>query len=78
MVEYWNGGILEWWNTGMVEYWNGGILEWWNAGMVEYWNGGLGNFCSCFHYLSYYIYFLVIGRSLLHLLCSWIPRFEDY
>ena len=43
MVEYWNmywnGGILEWWNTGMVEYWNGGILKWWNTGMVEYWNG---------------------------------------
>ena len=50
----------------------------WTTGMVEYWNGGLGNFCSCFYYLSYYIYFLVIGRSLLHLLCSWIPRFEDY
>ena len=24
----------------------------WTTGMVEYWNGGLGNFCSCFHYLS--------------------------
>ena len=32
----------------------------WTTGMVEYWNGGLGNFCSCFHYLSYYIYFLYL------------------
>ena len=39
----------------------------WTTGMVEYWNGGLGSFCSCFHYLSYYIYFLVFGRSLLHI-----------
>ena len=45
----------------------------WNAGMVDW-----VIFVLAFIILSYYIYFLVIGRSLLYLLCSWIPRFEDY
>jgi len=27
--------MMEWWNDGMVEYWNGGKLK---NGMLEHWN----------------------------------------
>ena len=40
-MEYWSGGVLEWWSTGVVEYWSGGVLEWWSTGVVEYWSGGV-------------------------------------
>jgi len=29
--EKWNGGTVEWWNSGIVERWNGGTVEWWKS-----------------------------------------------
>ena len=50
-------------NSGL-DYWNGGIVEWWTGGFLFLFS------------LFVMLYLLCrFGRSLLHLLCSWIPRF---
>ena len=44
----------------------------WTTGMVEWWTGGFLFLFSLFIMLHLLYNF---GRSLLHLLCSWILRF---
>ena len=40
-VEWWSGGVVEWWSGGVVEWWSGGVVEWWSGGVVEWWSGGV-------------------------------------
>ena len=58
-----NSALWECINSGL-DYWNGGIVEWWTGGSLF-----LFSLFVMLHLLCSF------GRTLLHLLSSWIPRF---
>ena len=41
ILVYWDIGILRYWNIEIFEYWDIGIFKYWNIEKLEYWDFGI-------------------------------------